>query len=57
LGGAVGYSALPIVAVLLLDASDFQVSLLTVPSSVVSATLVLPRDAAPGALTAIPRRS
>ena len=42
LGSAVGYSALPIVAVLLLDASDFQVSLLTVLSSVVSAVLALP---------------
>ncbi|NUT33335.1 MAG: MFS transporter [Hamadaea sp.] len=41
-GSAVGYSALPIVAVLLLDASDFQVSLLTVLSSVVSAILALP---------------
>ncbi|GIH03718.1 MFS transporter [Rhizocola hellebori] len=42
IGGAVGYSALPIVAVLLLDASDFQVSLLTVLSSVVSVALALP---------------
>lgn len=41
-GSAVGYSALPIVAVLLLDASDFQVSLLTVLSSLVSAALALP---------------
>ncbi|HEX6682541.1 MAG TPA: MFS transporter [Candidatus Limnocylindrales bacterium] len=41
-GTAVGYTALPIAGVLLLDVSDFQVSLLTVMSSVVSALLVLP---------------
>lgn len=41
-GSAVGYTALPIVAVLLLDASDFQVSLLSVLSSVVAAFLALP---------------
>ncbi len=41
-GSAVGYTALPIVAVLLLDASDFQVSLLSVFSSVVAAFLALP---------------
>lgn len=41
-GSAVGYAALPIVAVLLLDASDFQVSLLSVMSSVAAAFLALP---------------
>lgn len=42
LGTALGYSALPIVAILLLDATDFQVSLLTVFSGVVSALVALP---------------
>jgi len=42
MGSAVGYSALPIVAVLVLGASDFQVSLLSVLSSVVSAVLAVP---------------
>lgn len=37
-----GYSALPIVAVLALDASDFQVSLLSVLAGVVSAVIALP---------------
>lgn len=41
-GSAVGYAALPIVAVLLLDAPDFQVSLLTVLSLAVGAVLALP---------------
>jgi hypothetical protein len=41
-GSALGYSALPIVAVLVLDASDFRVSLLTVLAGVVSAVLALP---------------
>ncbi|MCP2322890.1 MFS family permease [Hamadaea flava] len=41
-GSAVGYSALPIVAVLVLNASDFRVSLLSVLSSVVSAILAVP---------------
>ena len=41
-GSAVGYSALPIVAVLVLDASDFRVSLLSVLAGVVSAVLALP---------------
>jgi predicted MFS family arabinose efflux permease len=41
-GSAVGYAALPIVAVLLLSASDFQVSLLSVLAGVVSAALALP---------------
>ncbi|NUR72560.1 MAG: MFS transporter [Hamadaea sp.] len=41
-GSAVGYSALPIVAVLVVNATDFQVSLLSVLSSVVSAVLALP---------------
>ncbi|WP_089252771.1 MFS transporter [Asanoa hainanensis] len=41
-GGALGYSAMPIVAVLVLGASDFQVSLLTVAAGVVSAVVALP---------------
>lgn len=41
-GSAFGYSALPIVAVLVLDASDFQVSLLTVLAGLVSAVSALP---------------
>ncbi|MEV0274701.1 MFS transporter [Hamadaea sp. NPDC050747] len=41
-GSAVGYSALPIVAVLALDVTDFQVSLLSVLSGVVSAVLAVP---------------
>ncbi|MCY1145427.1 MFS transporter [Actinoplanes sp. Pm04-4] len=41
-GSAVGYSALPIVAVLVLGVSDFQVSLLTVLAGVVSALVALP---------------
>ncbi|WP_245601808.1 MFS transporter [Hamadaea tsunoensis] len=42
LGTAVGYSALPMVAVLVLGASDFQVSFLSVLSSVVGMALALP---------------
>ncbi|WP_250031046.1 MFS transporter [Paractinoplanes maris] len=42
LGSALGYSALPIVAVLVLGVSDFQVSLLTVLAGVVSAAVALP---------------
>ena len=42
LGSAFGYSALPIVAVLVLSASDFQVTLLSVLAGVVSAVLALP---------------
>ncbi|MFC3738618.1 MFS transporter [Paractinoplanes deccanensis] len=41
-GSAFGYAALPIVAVLVLGASDFQVSLLTVLAGVVSAVVALP---------------
>lgn len=41
-GSALGYSALPIVAVLVLDVSDLQVSMLTVLAGVVSAVLALP---------------
>jgi predicted MFS family arabinose efflux permease len=41
-GSAVAYSALPLVAIIVLGASEFQVSLLTVVSSVVSAALALP---------------
>jgi MFS family permease len=41
-GSALGYSALPIVAVLVLDASDLRVSLLNVLAGVVSAVLALP---------------
>ncbi|MEU4238660.1 MFS transporter [Actinoplanes sp. NPDC026619] len=41
-GSAVGYSALPIVAVLVLGVSDFQVSLLTVLAGIVSAVVALP---------------
>jgi MFS family permease len=41
-GSAFGYSSLPIVAVLVLGASDFQVSLLTVLAGVVSAVATLP---------------
>ncbi|XVV16616.1 MFS transporter [Actinoplanes sp. CA-131856] len=41
-GSAVGYTALPVVAVLVLGASDFQVSLLTVLAGVVSAVAALP---------------
>jgi len=41
-GSALGYSALPIVAVLVLGASDFRVSLLTVLAGVVSAVVALP---------------
>ncbi|MBM2615166.1 MFS transporter [Actinoplanes sp. LDG1-06] len=41
-GSAVGYSALPLVAVLVLGASDFRVSLLTVLAGVVSAVAALP---------------
>ncbi|WP_063713642.1 MFS transporter [Paractinoplanes globisporus] len=41
-GSAFGYSALPIVAVLVLGASDFQVSLLTVLAGLVSAAAALP---------------
>ncbi|NUO55731.1 MAG: MFS transporter [Hamadaea sp.] len=41
-GSAVGYSALPIVAVLALNVTDFQVSLLSVLSGVVSAVLAVP---------------
>jgi predicted MFS family arabinose efflux permease len=41
-GSALGYSAVPIVAVLVLGASDLQVSLLNVPAGVVSAALALP---------------
>ena len=41
-GSALGYAALPIVAVLVLGVSDFQVSLLTVLAGVVSAVLALP---------------
>jgi hypothetical protein len=41
-GSALGYSALPIVAVLVLDASAFRVSMLTVLAGVVSALLALP---------------
>ncbi|GAA0535958.1 MFS transporter [Paractinoplanes ferrugineus] len=41
-GSALGYSALPIVAVLVLGASDFQVSLLTVLAGLVSAGIALP---------------
>ncbi|GAA2648722.1 MFS transporter [Paractinoplanes durhamensis] len=41
-GTALGYSALPIVAVLVLDVSDFRVSLLTVLAGVVSAVVALP---------------
>ncbi|ROO63084.1 putative MFS family arabinose efflux permease [Micromonospora sp. Llam0] len=42
LGTAVGYSALSIIAVLLLDASDLRVSMLTVLSGVVAAVVALP---------------
>ncbi|GAA1654114.1 MFS family permease [Actinoplanes couchii] len=41
-GSAVGYAALPIVAVLVLGVPDFQVSLLTVLAGLVSALLALP---------------
>ncbi|WIM92519.1 MFS transporter [Actinoplanes oblitus] len=41
-GSALGYSALPIVAVLVLRSSDFQVALLNVLAGVVSAVLALP---------------
>ena len=41
-GSAFGYAALPIVAVLVVEASDFRVSLLTVLASVVSAAVALP---------------
>jgi MFS family permease len=41
-GSALGYSALPIVAVLVLGASDFQVSLLSVLGGLVSAAVALP---------------
>nr|WP_221374111.1 MFS transporter [Actinoplanes polyasparticus] len=41
-GSALGYSALPIVAVLVLGVADFQVSLLTVLAGVVSAVVALP---------------
>ncbi|MBU2662155.1 MFS transporter [Actinoplanes bogorensis] len=41
-GSALGYSALPIVAVLVLGVSDFRVSLLNVLAGVVSALLALP---------------
>jgi len=41
-GSALGYAALPIVAVLVLGASDFQVSLLAVLAGVVSAVVALP---------------
>ncbi|GIF18226.1 MFS family permease [Actinoplanes tereljensis] len=41
-GSALGYSALPIVAVLVLGASDFRVSLLTVLAGLVSAAVALP---------------
>jgi predicted MFS family arabinose efflux permease len=41
-GSALGYSALPIVAVLVLSATDLQVSLLNVLAGVVSAVLALP---------------
>ncbi|XVU29520.1 MFS transporter [Actinoplanes sp. CA-054009] len=41
-GSAFGYSALPLVAVLVLGASAFQVSLLTVLAGVVSAVAALP---------------
>ncbi|WP_127507044.1 MFS transporter [Actinoplanes solisilvae] len=41
-GSALGYAALPIVAVLVLGVSDFQVSLLNVLAGVVSAVLALP---------------
>ncbi|WP_245923690.1 MFS transporter [Paractinoplanes atraurantiacus] len=41
-GSAFGYTALPVVAVLMLGASDFQVSLLTVLAGVVSAVAALP---------------
>jgi hypothetical protein len=44
LGSALGYSALPIVAVLVLSASDFQVTLLNVLAGVASAVLALPMD-------------
>lgn len=42
LGSAFGYSALPIVAVLVLGASDLEVSLLTVLAGLVSAVAALP---------------
>lgn len=41
-GSAFGYSAVPIVAFLVLGASDFEVSLLTVLAGVVSAVTALP---------------
>ena len=41
-GSALGYAALPIVAVLVLGVPDFQVSLLNVFAGVVSALLLLP---------------
>jgi MFS family permease len=41
-GSALGYAALPIVAVLVFAASDWQVSLLSVLAGVVSAVLALP---------------
>lgn len=41
-GSALGYSALPIIAVLVFAVSDFQVSLLNVLAGVVSAVLALP---------------
>src|SRR5437867_11907298 len=41
-GSAIGAGALPLVALLVLDASAFQVSLLTTLSAVVSAHIVLP---------------
>jgi predicted MFS family arabinose efflux permease len=41
-GSALGYSALPIVAVLVLGSSDFEVSLLTVLAGIVSAIVALP---------------
>ncbi|WP_255657169.1 MFS transporter [Actinoplanes sp. L3-i22] len=41
-GSALGYSALPIVAILVLDASDLQVSTLTVLAGVVGAVVALP---------------
>lgn len=42
LGNALGYAALPIVAVLVLGSSDFQVSLLSVLAGIVSAVVALP---------------
>lgn len=42
IGSGIGYGALPLVAVLVLDVSTFQVSLLAALSAVAGAVLALP---------------